>query len=109
MTKEAEMLERLRRAYEHAFFLEQQAQNGDVDKTDHADAIAEWKLTAWREMPMLLASPAGRDPATIEALLRRIVASNKEFRSSLPEAWEGDPLDDLCKEAEIALSRPAQS
>jgi hypothetical protein len=35
--------------------------------------------------------------------LRAIIAANHEFRSSLPEDWESDPVNDACEEAERYL------
>jgi hypothetical protein len=39
---------------------------------------------------------------TSEALAR-IIEANDEFRRALPAGWEGDPVDDACKEARAAL------
>jgi hypothetical protein len=46
-----------------------------------------------------------RDRRDLVAMLRAIIESNREFRESLPVDWEGDPLDDLCKQADALLAR----
>jgi hypothetical protein len=40
-----------------------------------------------------------------ERLLREILKANDEFRSSLPDDWEGDPLQDACAEAKKHLEQ----
>lgn len=35
--------------------------------------------------------------------LARIVETNADFRSSLPDDWESDPLNDICVEAKRLL------
>lgn len=48
-------LTELRKLYEAAAHIEHEAQNGrDYDEVEHADAIAQWQLAAWKLMPALL-------------------------------------------------------
>jgi len=44
-----------------------------------------------------------QDNKRLRELLTAILAANDEFRASLPEDWEGDPLQDACDEARRAL------
>lgn len=39
------------------------------------------------------------------AMLKKIVEANADFRAGLPPDWDGDPLDDVCKEAETIIAR----
>jgi hypothetical protein len=66
-----------------------------------------------------MATPGSHgDPAKIEAdarliaaapdmyeALKAIVAENDDYRSGLPEEWEGDPLNDACERARQILNR----
>lgn len=37
--------------------------------------------------------------------LEEILSAEKEFREGMPDAWEGDPLTDACKQAREALAK----
>lgn len=39
------------------------------------------------------------------AMIKRLVEVNAEFRAGLPADWEGDPMDDACKEAAALIAK----
>ena len=43
--------------------------------------------------------------AELVAALEKVVVANDEFRKTLPDDWDGDPVDDACKEARAAMAK----
>lgn len=42
--------------------------------------------------------------ATLARALSRVIEANDSFRKSLPDDWDGDPVNDACEIAREALS-----
>lgn len=63
-----------------------------ADATDVADKF------------MMMAERAFRQRDALAKALNKILGAEKEFRESMGEHWEGDPLSGACDEARTTLA-----